>query len=375
MTLSPKTRLAIVALFNKYGIIDDYIFTYIKELMKICKDIIIAINGNCENGYISRLENMGCRLYIRENIGYDGGAYKDVFLDFLDKSELRSYDEIILSNDTFYGPFYPLGELWNFFEPIDCDYWGITRHPDGENENGLRYDAHIQGYFLVIKKQIFLSDSFIKFWDELDYPKDYWSAVEEYELGLNNYLKNKNFVGCALTDFYTSCINQEYNINPYLYCCYDLVKKARSPFLKKKAININCVYFSEALKTIEYLKENKLYDIDLIWKSIGSTLQFDFMQINNFVKTHKKVYIYGAGVIGNNVANYLMNESLKFEAFVVSKGKEKYNNCINLDELMLTCDDGIIIAMNEKYTNEVMKLLEDRKIERNNILYGDFNRK
>lgn len=45
-------------------------------------------------------------IVIRENIDYDAGAYKEIISGLAQNDELKNWDEIVLFNDTFYGPFF-----------------------------------------------------------------------------------------------------------------------------------------------------------------------------------------------------------------------------------------------------------------------------
>ena len=50
--------------------------------------------------FFSRYTN---EIIIRENSGFNAGAYADVIVKVLD-DEIRDWDELVLCNDIFFGP-------------------------------------------------------------------------------------------------------------------------------------------------------------------------------------------------------------------------------------------------------------------------------
>ena len=79
----------------------------------------------------------------------------------------------------------------------------------------------------------------------------------------------------------------------------------------------------------------------------------------------EKIYIYGAGVIGNQIATILHEEGHNYDGFVVSNLDEKtrYLNMTvyGLDELTekeKSC--AFLIAVNHKNEKEIRELLQQR---------------
>lgn len=358
-------RLAVVVLYNKNGIIGDYFFFYLRKLKEICVDVVVIINGKCQQSYTQQIKSIGCQIIRRENYGYDSGAYKDYFSNC--SWDLRPYDEIVLSNDTFYGPFFSLKELFDQFQKENCDYWGITRHP-AICEEGREIPSHIQSYFMVFKKKVIRSSDFTNFWINMKYANDYREAVDNFEIALNEYLTNCGFKGSSLMDIAEE--NWEVKKNPYLYYSYDLIKNTKVPFLKKKALWFSAPAFEQGLNALEYLQKEALYDTRLIWQDLNSNLHVGFNEIIEFVDNHNKVFLYGAGNCGRNIARYLKYRNRTYESFVVTEGKENYSNCIDICELKLNGNDGIIVAVSEKYVEEIERILQNKGIAKQQILTG-----
>ncbi|MDR1448564.1 MAG: hypothetical protein LBI63_06410, partial [Candidatus Ancillula sp.] len=66
LSATENNRLASYCIFDKYGIVDDYIFEYLEDLKKNVRDIIITANGKLQPEYKTKLEKFG-EVYVREN--------------------------------------------------------------------------------------------------------------------------------------------------------------------------------------------------------------------------------------------------------------------------------------------------------------------
>lgn len=85
-------------------------------------------------------------------------------------------------------------------------------------------------------------------------------------------------------------------------------------------------------------------------------------EILNFCARHKKIYIYGAGMISSFMINYLQEEEISIAGVLVSEN-ERRNNFYKGYEVKEICEhifsesDGIIIAVGVKYQNQIVKNL------------------
>ena len=97
-----KKRLAIYCFYDKDGIVDDYVVFFLRALRKTVSRICCVVNGRLtENG---RKALLSCtdELTERENTGFDAWAYAFFANGRID--ELREYDELVLCNNSFFGP-------------------------------------------------------------------------------------------------------------------------------------------------------------------------------------------------------------------------------------------------------------------------------
>lgn len=361
-------RLGIFVFYDREGIADDYVFYLLDGIKSITDKIVIVVNGIINDVSLKSFNKYTDTVIIRENNGFDAGAYKDVLCEHMGWEEVRKFDELLLVNDTFYGPIYPLENTFSKMEKIDTDYWGITRSPAGTLDNGYEYDTHIQSFFIVFRKKILLDNGFRKFWEEMIYPESFLHAVISFELECNKYLTAHGFKGTALTDLCDLKYHAEENDNPHLLFSFEMIHDANVPTLKRKSLSLTNNGFKSAINTLKYIKEQNLYDVNLIEKHlmrIGKSAQawkgINYSKLNAFYHSHEKVYIYGAGTYGKNLAEYFNYKGWLFEGFLVTSIENQSDECIPFDKVDISDDDGIIIAVgNQDVFIEILNIVEKR---------------
>ena len=70
-------RLLIYFIYDRDGIVDDYIFYMLDDLDKNVEDIFVVVNGNLEAKSKERLKFYTDQILERENKGFDVWAYKE----------------------------------------------------------------------------------------------------------------------------------------------------------------------------------------------------------------------------------------------------------------------------------------------------------
>jgi rhamnosyltransferase len=116
------------------------------------------------------------RLIERENEGYDFYSYKVG----LDSSDLSSFDEVVICNDTYVGPLRPYAEIIANMEGVKADFWGFT----GSTE----ISPHIQSFFVVFRTAALTSDAFRDFWADMEPISSRFKVIRRYEIGMSKRL-------------------------------------------------------------------------------------------------------------------------------------------------------------------------------------------
>lgn len=332
-------RYGICVFYEKDGIVRDYFLYYINELKKVCEDLLVVVNGKLTEDSRQKLNQAGVEIFQRDNKGLDFGAWK-VILENNDK--LALYDELVLTNNSCYGPIYPFCEIFEEMDNRKCDFWGITKNNQENNliakHNKKKLCEHIQSYFLVFKKNVFLSDAFKIWWNTVKFYNDYKKIVGYYETKFTKYLEYCGFV----SDSYVSLENN-YEIagNPTYYT-NKLLKEYRLPLVKRKLFTVNYgQYLSRQLPyhakaSLEYIKQNTNYDTDLIWDDLINT-----QPMSNTM--------YNLGLMYNLSSNYEQNSigETKTALVLYISYEENITFCLNYALSMPENSDIYIVTGNK----------------------------
>lgn len=264
-----KKRLGIININSDKEALGSATLYFIKCVAGIVEKLCIVISGEAEDTVRKQLENINEVVYFGKNCKYDSEAYKYALEDVLGWKEVQKYDELLLMNDSCFGPIYPFEEMFRDMEEKECDFWGITEQPEIKRGKYTEttYPRHIQSYFLVIRQRMLKSQEFVKYWNAI-------RLAERFELTFTKYFEKYGYVSQAYVDAGAFCDSLE-EIQEYIYFdSYRLIKNYRCPLLKKQVF-----LFSErdilsanagetARRTLEYITRHTAYDADLIWECL-----------------------------------------------------------------------------------------------------------
>jgi hypothetical protein len=115
---------------------------------------------------------------IRRNIGYDFGAWSDAIDHFgLPRAGTQ---ELILANDSVFGPLTPLEAVLGRLDYDKADIWGLTESWQ------VRY--HLQSFFLAFGPTALRSPVFTKFWRSVRPVPAKTYIVRTYEIGVTQVM-------------------------------------------------------------------------------------------------------------------------------------------------------------------------------------------
>lgn len=350
-------RLCIFSFYDKDGFVDDYVLYLLKQIKANVTSLIFVSNGCIQSSFKNELNDIADSVICRENRGFDAGAYKSILVHSFEKEDLYKYDEVILCNNTFYGPIIPLGNILDVMEKKNYDFWGLNYVTPTTVD-------HIQSYFLAFRENIIKSDLIYDFFrdyiDEFDTDID--NAYVEFETGITQFFIKHGF---SIGSFATPNI-----CDIYKSCNYG-VKKYGIPIIKNKVVLENENTKDNFIDALQYVERNTTYDINLIKKHLKrkninisnynktnlTTKEYVHFNMHNsvdfikkFTEKYEYVYIYGAGVIARKIYRFYNLKNVK--AFIISDGQMKkheelYGLPVLFNSQIDNCDAvGVVVAMN-----------------------------
>lgn len=373
-----KKRLCIFSFYDKDGIVDDYVLYLLKELGTCISRLIIVVNGGVNEDGRRAFEQFTNEIYIRENAGYDAGAYKYVLFKYLSPEELQQYDEVILCNDTFYGPLIPMRDIFDEMESRKCDVWGLSGF------FGIVF-AHIQSYFLVFRKEVLKQQLLHKYFaNDIDESTQAINAVYcQFESGLFDYLTRK----CNMRyDIYA----REGQLDVY-YSSFVYVSEYQLPVIKKKAFSHIDEALENVLCTLGYVMYDTDYDVSLILDSIQRNYGIEIdkeeikspkeygtpqevmtpqpivkdQQIEEFIGQNE-FYIYGTGIYAYKTYWRFARNSTKLKGFIVSDDQSMTENRLfgysvyHFSDVKDIYTYKVLLGVDNKNSEQIIKKFADR---------------
>ena len=268
-------RLGIFFCYDKEGIIDDYILHFLDDICQNLEEISIVSNGNLTDFSQEKLKKYTDNIIFRRNSGFDAAAWRDVMVNHYGFEKLLEFDEIVLFNDSFFGPIYPLNKMFDEMEKENIDFWGITEYGEAPNSNKLcpykKPPHHIQTYFLVFRRNLVKSCEFQDYWRNLQDYKTHMELIYKHEVVFTKYFSDLGYKWKVYIQLSEEDLKQK-NMDLLSFDMYDMIANRDFPFLKRDAFKTGRemhLYYNLAndlSKTIDYVKENTDYDVTLIYK-------------------------------------------------------------------------------------------------------------
>ena len=274
-----NSRLGIFVFFDKDGIVDEYVLYLLNDMIENLSKLIIIVNGKIEKSGRKKLEAITEDIYIRENIGFDVAAWKIGLTKYVGWDTASLYDEIVLFNDTVFGPVRRFYEMFCEMKNHSVDFWGITCYWKKPRTwaNSPRGDqpTHIQSYFLVIRHNMHASKEFKDYWDKQPIYTSYAEVVGKHELVFTEYFSGCGFSWEVFADTSDRKASEDVmNYNVSLTEPFQLLSKKKCPLLKIKTF-VRPLYDSlrydrsdELYKSLKYIDEETNYPIDLVWQHV-----------------------------------------------------------------------------------------------------------
>lgn len=253
-----KKNLCIFSHFDPHNIIDPYVIYYLQALSKAdCDIIFVTTCSELSSVEKNKITDICKKIILKKNRGLDFGAYK---CGIETEKNLDNYEKLILANDSVYGPFFDLNALIMHGEKNQLDMWGAT--------DSYMIKSHIQSYFVVFSRSLFLNPSFKKFWDKVYYLNLKNNIIIRYEIGMSQYfLKNGFKLGA-----YCTCPTLENRVrhDPTHHSWSTIILDHQYPFIKRMLIREN-PHEVDNQHWEELIKKVSSFDIKLIIRHLKRT--------------------------------------------------------------------------------------------------------
>ena len=281
----PK-RIAIYVIYDRDGILDGYRKFYLQELRKVVDRIVCVISGTITPESRKELERYTDDFFVRENKGLLTYSWING-IEHIGWEKLQEYDELLMLNDSFFGPFFPLQELMDAAEKSDADFYGSTKNFEWKSLTNIEgHDfkhGHLKGsicYFYIIKNRLLHSSEFRSYWSQHpvingDFDTFFFNEFDFYDYVVDCGFKVASYQSDAMDGYMHDSLS---------HAMRKLIEDDRVPFCRirpfgsdLKSQSIMYHYGKDTRETLDYIDKHTDYDINLIWDYILRTRNLTYI--------------------------------------------------------------------------------------------------
>ena len=213
-TLSPAVcfpvggrRLLVYVVWDRRGGVDDFVAFALAGLREHASRVLVVVTGALTDEGRAKLEPVSDEILVRENVGFDIWAHKEA-LEHVGEG-IAEFDEVVLTNDTWFGPVRPFGPVFEAMDAREVHFWGMTDHAREEpnpftGKGVLPY--HLQSFWIAVRREMFLSEEWASYWRDLPAMPSYFDAVLKHEAVFTERFADAGFthsVSYPCTDYPT----------------------------------------------------------------------------------------------------------------------------------------------------------------------------
>ena len=236
-------RICLFAGYDKGYKIQDYVVYMIKELSQI-SDVYYMADGVLPPDELFKIAPYTKMFYGKEHKLKDFGSW-NYLISQLGWDKITKYDQLILCNDSVYGPLFDLHNIFKQMENRGYDFWSMT--------SDYAYNYHLHRYFMVFDHQVIVNKTFQNFWKSV--PLSY--NVKNCEFELTPLLINQGFV--------CNSYIRNYKQKNVLQTPQKLFKEIYPPFIKIKSFMPDNKYTAGSGLRLRYkIRKQTDYDTALI---------------------------------------------------------------------------------------------------------------
>jgi lipopolysaccharide biosynthesis protein len=267
----PAGRRVVYVHFDRNGDVHDYTIGQLRAFAELGYATTFVTNSDTfSDEQVIKVRPFCASIIWRSNEGYDFAAYRDGILSI----PAGDLTQLILTNDSCYGPLFPLASLLDRCDPEKADVWGAT------DSRQIAY--HLQSYFLLFHSKALHSAAFRRFWRRYPNVNNKAWVILNGEIGISHKMSR---AGLRLAAAY-SCDDAETRLNNAVndyrhagsFVAYAGQMKGRADALSPVTVYWETLIAREHFPFLKrsVLTENpKLYFADRAIPLIAATTQYD----------------------------------------------------------------------------------------------------
>ena len=219
-------RTAIVASYFGKGTLPDALLVLLRGLREVVDDIVYVADCPVLPAEVEKLRGIVSVARFARHGQYDFGSYRrgleiaraEGFLD------AAAAGELVVMNDSNYGPVYPFSESFDKMAARPCDFWGMTPYR-------AMLGLHLQSFFYVFRRKVIESGALDEFLSRVQGRFERDKVIVLFELRFTKFLSDRGFAWDSVVpqDILSRGSPMKFPLT--------LCTKYRMPLIKVKAVN------------------------------------------------------------------------------------------------------------------------------------------
>ncbi len=188
-------RLLVYVVYDRRGDVGEYIPYALAGLRPHADHILVVVNGSLSDTGRAALEPACDEILLRPNVGFDIAGHRDALRHLGERVE--EFDEIVLANDTWYGPVRSFGPVFERMDAREVHFWGMTEHPEQRPHpfTGVGVmPRHLQSFWIVVRREMFASQMWRRYWRDLPEISSYNDAILRHETVFTETFERAGYV-------------------------------------------------------------------------------------------------------------------------------------------------------------------------------------
>ena len=245
--LTRPVRYAVFAGYNKDGVIEPYVVTYLRGLDEVCDGIVYIADSKLKEGEEKKLYGINIlHMEHKRHNEYDWGSYKRGYVWLRNNGYLDKASALILANDSTYAPITSFKPMFKEMEKRrEIDFWGASQN--------TQFTRHLQSYFLVFNKSVLRSRLLDPFIESVTTKPDNSYYIVEYETKLTPYLQNLGYKWDSYMPYKKLGYLPISDKNSYPLT---IISKYNHQFLKRRTFTEKLMILVSIEELLKYLKVN-----------------------------------------------------------------------------------------------------------------------
>lgn len=182
-----RKKVAVLCAFTPKNDLYEYHHRLIEALQEQGFTILLGQSYTSSEGFetakLSPPVSKAEAYIVKDNLGYDFGTWLACVHAVRDC--IPQLDELLLINDSIFGPFSQASDFWRKVSDCKADVVGVC--------DSYEHNFHLQSFFLLFRKRILASQFFPDLLNEYSYSSDKDRVIKEGELALTPLLISRGF--------------------------------------------------------------------------------------------------------------------------------------------------------------------------------------